>query len=165
MKRDTFPAQRLPARLAKFPHYAKFHQCWSNMLGRCYYSKTNRYDRYGGRGIYVCARWHQFSNFYNDMAASFQKHSAENSGNTSLDRKNHDDHYRPGNCQWITREENSSSLLRKVKSHRVMPSKKAYRTSIWFPNREEFEEAKKKAQVRKYPSLSSYIRKHFLSLK
>ena len=78
------------------------------MLCRCYEQRTNRYHRYGGRGIRVCLRWHIFQYFYDDMYTSFCKHVDEHNGDTQLDRINNDDHYYPDNCQWLTGKENVS---------------------------------------------------------
>ena len=92
----------------KEKYYPKFRVCWRNMLSRCYDSKTNGFQRYGGRGIRVCKRWHCFGDFYNDMYSSFCEHWRFHDGNTQLDRINNDEHYFPENCQWLTRQKNTA---------------------------------------------------------
>jgi len=67
------------------------------MLNRCYNKKMQTYPNYGGRGIQVCAQWHDFENFYADMGAR--------PPNKTLDRKNNDGDYTPDNCQWATLKE------------------------------------------------------------
>jgi len=47
--------------------YTAEYTAWAHMLGRCYRPTDEHYDRYGGRGISVCQRWHRFENFYADM--------------------------------------------------------------------------------------------------
>lgn len=42
------------------------YQCWKNMLQRCYYPKDANYKNYGGRGVRVCNRWLNASNFFQD---------------------------------------------------------------------------------------------------
>jgi hypothetical protein len=76
------------------------------MLARCYRPTTNKFYRYGGRGIMVCESWHNFDYFYDDMYESFNKHAISNWGDTQLDRIDSDDHYYFENCQWVTRAEN-----------------------------------------------------------
>lgn len=104
----TFPSSL--HRRRKYPkgdqYFRKFEQAWKNMIGRCYYPNASRYECYGGRGIRVCRRWHEFSNFFDDMYDSFQLHANANGGDTQLDRINSNDHYYPENCQWLTRSEN-----------------------------------------------------------
>ena len=66
------------------------------MNQRCSNSKSHIWKYYGGRGITVCERWKGkfgFRNFYEDMG--------ECRGLT-LDRINNDGNYEPGNCRWIT---------------------------------------------------------------
>lgn len=43
----------------KTPQY----RCWENMMGRCYYEKTPRYEAYGGKGVFVCEEWLNYQNF------------------------------------------------------------------------------------------------------
>lgn len=71
------------------------HGVWSNMMTRCYNQKCRYYARYGGRGIKVCERWHEFKNFFDDMGTR--------PGNEyTLERKNNDGNYEKDNCVWDT---------------------------------------------------------------
>jgi hypothetical protein len=77
---------------------------WAGMMNRCYNPKTPHYNRYGGRGIHVCDRWHNFENFLMDMG--------ERPTDMSIERKNNDGNYEPGNCKWATDGEQSRNTSR-----------------------------------------------------
>ncbi len=75
------------------------YSSWYNMRTRCENPRATQYALYGGRGIAVCARWADFTNFLADMG---ERPSA---GHT-LDRyPNKDGNYEPGNCRWATQSE------------------------------------------------------------
>lgn len=71
---------------------------WKSMMQRCNDPKASNYKHYGGRGVKVCERWHDFANFLADMG--------ECPGTAmTLDRIKNDVGYEPGNCQWATQAE------------------------------------------------------------
>jgi hypothetical protein len=66
------------------------------MKQRCTNPRSNRFKRYGERGISFCERWLSFDNFLADMG--------ERPPNMTLDRIDNDRNYEPGNCRWATKE-------------------------------------------------------------
>jgi hypothetical protein len=74
------------------------YAAWKNMRRRCSDPTHENYQRYGGRGIKVCARWESFENFLADMG--------ERPEGKEIDRKDNNGNYEPGNCRWVTHAEN-----------------------------------------------------------
>lgn len=79
-------------------HKTSEYQIWLTMRQRCTNPNHNGYENYGGRGISVCERWNDFTNFYADMGKRpSPKHS--------IDRKDNNKGYYPENCKWSTQSE------------------------------------------------------------
>lgn len=74
----------------------RVYMAWRNMNQRCTNAKRVDYHGYGGRGIAVCERWREsFEAFLEDMG--------EPAPGYTLERKDNDRGYEPGNCLWATR--------------------------------------------------------------
>jgi hypothetical protein len=70
---------------------------WSNVVQRCTNRENPSCKNYGARGIKVCDRWREsFEAFYADVGP---RPSADH----SLDRRDNEGHYEPGNVRWATR--------------------------------------------------------------
>jgi hypothetical protein len=74
------------------------YQRWSNMMARCHNPDHPKYQYWGGRGIKVCDRWHDFQLFLEDIDRMLgpcpQRYT--------LDRIHPDDDYAPGRVRWAS---------------------------------------------------------------
>jgi hypothetical protein len=70
------------------------------MIKRCYDYTRESWHCYGGKGVKVCERWRgSFEAFLEDMG--------ECPVGLTIDRKDGDGDYEPGNCRWATRSDQS----------------------------------------------------------
>jgi hypothetical protein len=81
----------------RFGRATRIYEVWHAMMQRCYNPNHRAYANYGGRGITVCERWHDFLNFLADMG--------EPPPDKSIDRINNDGNYERSNCKWSTAKE------------------------------------------------------------
>lgn len=80
---------------------------WRDMRKRCSNVKAQNFKHYGGRGIKVCDRWSDFSLFLADMG--------ERPPGSSIERKDVDGDYEPGNCLWIPASDQPKNTRRTIR--------------------------------------------------
>lgn len=71
-------------------------------MKRCYDPKWKDFASYGGRGISVCERWHNVSNFVADVEQGYDP-------SLYLERRETNGNYEPGNCCWATAGEQANN--------------------------------------------------------
>lgn len=77
--------------------HTKLYKTWQSMHARCRNPYNPSYQHYGGRGITVCLAWQDFLTFAADMGQPpTPRHT--------LERRNTEGHYEPGNCLWATQK-------------------------------------------------------------
>jgi hypothetical protein len=74
------------------------------MMGRCYNPRNKDYAAYGGRGILVCAEWHDPAAFVADLGPRDL--------GWSLERSDVNGDYCPSNCSWIPLRDQSKNRRR-----------------------------------------------------
>lgn len=83
----------------------KLYTIWAGMRHRCNPEATSKRNvHWAGRGIRVCEEWNDFKVF-----RAWALGTGYVSG-LSIDRINNDGNYRPDNCEWVTRSENSKRV-------------------------------------------------------
>lgn len=121
------------------------YKSWQEMRARCSNPQHISYPNYGGRGISVDPKWHQFEQFLQDMGVRPE--------GMTLDRRKNNQGYNKDNCKWSDRTEQNSNRrnvqmiehLGKIKSLAAwcrdlsVPYPRAYRRFV--VNQEPFEQA------------------------
>lgn len=77
----------------------RLYRIWGQMIRRCENPKNSRFEYYGARGIKVCEEWHDIHRF---VAWAMSNGYADH---LTIDRSDNDGDYEPGNCHWITIED------------------------------------------------------------
>ncbi len=79
------------------------YRCWTSIIGRCCNQNHKQFSAYGGRGITICDEWRgNFSAFFSHVG---MRPSAKH----SLDRKDNNKGYEPGNVRWATQIEQTNN--------------------------------------------------------
>lgn len=74
---------------------------WQTMKSRCENKNRDNYERYGARGISVCAEWQEAKNFVEWALVNGYQHGLQ------LDRIDNNKGYSPDNCRFVTAKENN----------------------------------------------------------
>jgi hypothetical protein len=111
LHRETTAAHRLRHGHAKKGRITRTYISYEAMLARCLNPKNIGFHRYGGRGIAICERW-QSGDGSRSGFECFVADLGERPEGTTLDRREGDGNYEPGNCRWATPGEQSRNTSR-----------------------------------------------------
>lgn len=91
---------------------------WVKMIDRCYNIKSRVFKYYGAKGIIVCDRWHNFSNYVDDvMLLEGYDENLVKSGKLQLDKDIINREaliYSPETCKWVTNLENAKERFKRT---------------------------------------------------
>lgn len=90
-------------------HKTRLYQVWNDMKFRCNSEKSHNYKNYGGRGIRVCEEWQNSYESFRTWALANGYDETAIRGICTLDRIDVNGNYEPGNCRWITTQEQQSN--------------------------------------------------------
>lgn len=93
----------------------RLYGIFSGMKSRCYNSNDKHFKWYGAKGITICDEWICENGIQNFIEWALNNGYEEH---LTIDRIDTNGNYEPSNCQWVTRELNSSRAHLRIPSSR-----------------------------------------------
>ena len=114
---------------AKKGKVSRLWTIWNHMKHRCADPNNLAYKYYGGKGISVCREWLEYS--------TFRAWAWGNGYNISLtiDRRNSNGNYEPGNCEWIPRSDNCRKAQEKFTAGEAVEIRKIIKSGKYSNRR------------------------------
>lgn len=94
------------------------YMTWALMMDRCHNPDSKDYTKWGGRGITVCPEWHNAAIFISWVEANIGPRpgglTAGGRPEYTIDRKNNDLGYAPGNVRWADNRKQARNTQRSI---------------------------------------------------
>jgi len=90
----------------------RLYRAWASMKARCFNPTSTSYPWYGSKGITVCDEWRDSFIAFRDWALA--NGYDPDADDLSIDRIDPTDNYHPGNCEWVSMDENRRRRRQKV---------------------------------------------------
>lgn len=88
------------------------YRIWTGIKTRCFNERDKAFPKYGGRGIGMHAPW---VTSFSEFQAYIEKLGPRPSRMHSLDRRENDEGYAPGNLRWATKREQACNTRSNVR--------------------------------------------------
>ncbi len=100
--------------------YRYTYHSYQAMMQRCTNKKNISYESYGGRGIQVCPQWQGEGGFIQFLADVGRRPEGK-----TLDRRNPEGHYEPGNVRWATPVQQGNNRRQNYQEDELIEMRKA----------------------------------------
>lgn len=106
--KNGFTGEKLISPLRKMEYEEKLTtNVWYGIKSRCFDKKNNRFNRYGAKGITMYEPW--INNSEKFLIDVIEEIGDKPTPLHTLDRKNNNGNYEPGNIRWATNEEQANN--------------------------------------------------------
>lgn len=114
LKRDkTSDAKTKHGASGNHRHIERLYHVWISMRARCNNPNNKDFKYYGGKGVFVCDEWNDYSEFKRWAENNGYDKNAKH-GDCTIDRINPNGNYEPSNCRWVNMATQNNNKAKKM---------------------------------------------------